>query len=410
MALRTLEKDSLENFDPFGPAFRADPEPFHQRLLQTSPGFMTLEGVPSAYVARYAQATEVLRDFKSFSSLKPKGLPGMERIDFFNGLPVMNYSDPPDHTRRRRVVNPAFNPRRTELLMTEARTQIDRVLDKAAETGRFDAVQELAKPLSIETLLDRFLMVTDKDAQQIFFDYFASVPLLDKMKPGDPKPQPFLDVWARGQAYCLDQLELSRHGKADSLIGVIASSVLDGTLNEDEMMAMMIVLLIGGVATVSGAIGSSLRFLAADPDLADRIRDDPELAARHLEEALRIDSPVSLVMRFGAETSVIDGVPIPKDMPVYVMLSSANRDPTVFERPDEFNIDRPNVKEHVAFGQGVHTCIGNTVTRTLVPEVIRRVAGRFRHIRIAEGVPNAVHFNSSNPRARHLENLILDVR
>ena len=396
------------DFDPFGPAFRNDPESFYDSLINESPGFMTMEGVPSAYVGNYAQATAVLRDHRGFSSLKPKGLPGMERVDFFNGLPVMNYSDPPDHTRRRKVVNAAFLPKRTEPLTGEASRIIDAAFDRAVDRGgRLDAVGELTKPLSMEILLDHFLKI-DKPDQRIFIEYFGTFPLLDKMKPGDPKPQPFLDVWEEGSAYCRKQLALAREGKCDNLIGVIASSVDAGMIAEDEMMAMMIVLLIGGVSTVAAAAGSALLHLARQPGVAARIREDPALAARHHEESLRLDPPVAVVLRFGTEGSEIAGTAIPPQMPVYVMLSSANRDPAVFPDPARFSLDRTNSHTHLSFGYGIHTCIGNAITRNIVPLLIRKTVERFGRIDLADR-DDAIGYDASNPRGRHLARLLLEV-
>jgi len=291
-----------EEFNPFGPAFRNDPEAFYGDLVRQSLGFMTMEGVRSSWVGSYAECLAVLRDPARFSSLKPKGLPGMERVDFFNGLPVMNYSDPPDHTRRRKVVNAAFLPKRTEPLNVEAGRIIDEVFDRVVDRGGgIDAVGELTKPLSLEILLDHFLKV-DKQDQRIFTEYFGTFHLFDKLKPGDPKPQPFLDVWQEGQDYCRRQYALAQEGKCDNLIGLIARSVDEGQIGEDEMLAMMIVLLIGGVSTVAAAAGSALLRLAWNPDIADRIRADLSLAARHHEESLRIDPPVATVLRFGKST------------------------------------------------------------------------------------------------------------
>ncbi len=166
--VENVEGLEFSDFDPFGDAFRCNPERFHPTLLADSPGFIHMEGVPSAYVAGFAQNQAMLRNFKAFSSLKPKGLPGMERIDFFNGLPVMNYSDPPDHTRRRKVVNPAFTPKRTQMLNENAAILIDGLIDDIMERGSgFEALADLTKPLSIDILLRRFLGIEDKD-QAIF--------------------------------------------------------------------------------------------------------------------------------------------------------------------------------------------------------------------------------------------------
>lgn len=393
-------------FDPFASSYREDPQRYWPMMLEESPGFIMMEGVPSAFVASYAQNVAVLRNFNTFSSLKPKGLPGMERIDFFNGLPVMNYSDPPDHTRRRKIVNPAFTPKRTEMLNQNAGILIDRILDTLTRRGgEFEVLSELTKPLSIDTLLRRFMGIADED-QPIFMNYVMTLGLLDKMKPGDPKPQPYLDAWARGAEWCREQQELARKGECHNLVGVIADGAEGGAINDDEMMAMMIVLLIGGVSTVAGAAAASLMNLARHPEVAERVRADPSLASNVLEESLRLDPPVSLVMRFAADTAELGGKTIPKGMPVYTMISVACHDPETFPDPYAFDIDRPNVKDHLAFGQGMHTCIGNAITRNVVPLLINKVVERMPNLRLADR-DDAIQWDTSTPRARHIGKLHL---
>jgi cytochrome P450 len=171
---------------------------------------------------------------------------------------------------------------------------------------------------------------------------------------------------------------------------------------------MMIVLLIGGVPTVAAAAGSALHHLAQYPEIADRIRADPALAAKHHEESLRIDPPVTVVLRFGTEGSKIAGVPIAREMPVCVMLGSANRDPAVYPDPTHFSIDRPNSHTHLGFGFGIHTCIGNAITRTIVPLLIRKAAERFARIEVADD-PEAIGYDAGNPRGRHLARLKLQL-
>ena len=396
---------SYLDFDPFGMSFRQNPQAFHSELIAASPGLIMMEGVPSAFVASYQQITAVMRNFKTFSSLKPKELPGMERIDFFNGLPVMNYSDPPDHTRRRRVVNPAFTPTRTQTLNDNAAILIDQILEEIAARGSFEAMTDVTKKLSIDTLLSRFLGVADED-QHIFMNYVSTLPLLDKMKAGDPKPQAYLDAWAEGARYCREQQELARSGACDNLIGVIANGAEGGAISDDEMMAMMIVLLIGGVSTVAGAAASSMMHLATNPDIAARIRAQPELATNHLEESLRMDPPVSLVMRFAGPGAEIDGAAIAQGTPVYVMIAVGCHDPEKFADPYDFNIYRPNLKDHLAFGHGMHTCIGNAITRNIVPLLIQKIVEKLPNLALANE-ENAVEYDVSTPRARHIKRLML---
>lgn len=404
--VENVEGLEFTDFDPFSEPFRLNPEKYHSVLLANSPGFIHMEGVPSAYVANLAQVQAVMRNFKAFSSVKPKGLPGMERIDFFNGLPVMNYSDPPDHTRRRKVVNPAFTPKRTQMLNEKAAVLIDGLLDKImAGEKSFEALGDLTKPTAIDVLLNNFLGIEEKD-QPIFMNYVATLPLLDKMRPGDPKPQPYLDAWAAGAAYCKEQQALARKGECHNLIGVIAEGAEGGAINDDEMMAMMIVLLIGGVSTSAGAGAAALMNLARNPDIVARVRQDPSLALNVVEESMRLDPPVSLVLRFATDDTEVGGEIIRKGMPVYVMLAVACHDPAAFPNPYTFNIDRPNVKDHVAFGYGMHTCIGNAISRNILPLLVQKVVERMPDLRLADR-PDAVQWDNSTPRARHIGKLYL---
>lgn len=395
---------NLSRFDPFGSSFRADPAAWHPELVAHSPGFLTMEDIESAYVASYADVTAVLRDFKRFSSVKPAGLPGMERIDFFNGQPVMNYSDPPEHVRRRKVVNAAFTPKRTEMLNVAAGATIEALLDKVEQAGRFDGMGDVAKPLSIQTLLGDFLGVEPED-RPIFLDFIGTLGLLDQVKPGGPKPKPYLDAWERGAAYCRAAIDRARHEKDETLIGLIAAASDDDVLSDDEMMAMMVVLFSGGVSTVAGAGGAALLNLARNPHIVERIRSDPSLAGAHLEESLRLDPPVSLVMRFATEDVGMNGRTIRRDMPVYAMISSACHDPAQFPDPERFDIDRPNGKAHLAFGHGMHTCIGNAITRSVIPMLVVAVARRFPDLRLAE--PGEQIVFETTPRSRHVSRLAL---
>lgn len=405
---QAMERDAFR-FDPFGTEFREDPERFHADLFAHSPGFMSMEGVPSAYVATHAQCCSVLRDFKTFSSAKPAGLPGMERIDFFNGLPVMNYSDPPDHTRRRKVVNPAFTPRRTEALIEGTSARADAVLDRiTVDRSEFEVLGEFAKPLVAETLLSDFMQIAPDD-HSIFIDYVATLPLLDRLRPGDPKPPEYLAAWERGREFCRRQQELARQGQCDNLVGLIADSAEGGAIDDNEMMAMMIVLLIGGVGTVAGALGATMLTLAGVPGAVERILQEPDAASRHLEETLRLHPPVSLVMRFATADADVGGKLISAGTPVYALIATACHDPDVFADPYEFDIDRPNLKDHIAFGYGMHTCIGNSITRNLVPMLLRKIADRFPRLRLA-GDDGGIVWDTSTPRARHVGRLVVSFR
>lgn len=392
------------DFDPFGPAFRDDPAGWYDRLLGISPGFMRMEGVPSAYVARHAHVTAVMRDFKRFVSTKPKGLPGMERIDFFNSQPVMNYSDPPVHNRLRRVINAAFQPKRVQQMADAMTRIIDELLDGIEEGMTIDVVDRITSKLAQRLLLGEFMSVPLED-HPMLLNFIGTLQLLDQMRPGDPKPQPYVDAWAAGRDYCNRQVAKARaDGSDDSLMGVIARSNEEGALDDDEMMAMMVLLYVGGVGSIPTASASSIMNIARHPEVAERVRADPSVATLVLEESLRLDPPVPLVMRFCAEDVEIGGRTIPAGMPMYTMIAAASHDPEVWPDPYRFDIDRPNLKDHIAFGYGIHTCIGNAVTRQTVPKLVAEVARRFPKLSFPD--PSRILWDA-RPRSRHLRFLEL---
>ena len=396
----------MSDFDPFGLDLRTNPSTVIPGLLARSPGFMMAEGTPSAYVARHEHVTQVARDFKRFSSVKPTGLAGMERFDMFNGNPVMNYSDPPAHTRRRKVVNASFTPMRVKRLEADAQATIDQLLDAAIGRLEIDGVRDLCQPLTTQVLLGGVMNVAPED-RRLFFATMQGMALLDTVRPGQPKPQPYLDAWAAGAAYCRRMIEQARIEQADSLIGVIAkASDEGGSIDDDEMMAMMMVLLTGGLTTMASAAATAIRNIALSPALKARIAAEPSLAAFALEEAMRLHPPVTLSMRFATEDVKIGDEIIPSGMPVYMLWAAANHDPAVFPDPDRFDPDRPNLKDQVAFGYGIHTCIGNAITRSVVPMLIRSLVRRFPGFTLTDPTrPPAFHTGSA--RGRHLTELPL---
>lgn len=370
---------TIEEFHPFTELFMSDPRSFDSVVFDHSPGFLVSDGMPTAFVAKHDQVQEVLKDWQRFSSVKPANIPGMERVDFFNGQPVMNYSDPPNHTRIRGTVHSAFSPRRVKQ-MAESTSVIIEELFSAIKPGQsIDAVTDIGRPLSINLLLKNFLGVAEKD-YPIFLEFASTLPLIDKLKPGEPKPKAYLEAWEKGEKYCRAVLEQAKTDNSENVISMVANAVEGDSLSDAEMMAMMVVLFTGGIATVASIASSALYYLAHNPDVAERIRKDPSLASKHMEETLRLDAPVSLVMRFAQEDVEIGGKVIKKGMPVYVMISSASRDPGVFENPLDFNIDRGSAR-HLAFGMGIHNCIGNNITRNTLPLLIVAAANKFPNLK-----------------------------
>jgi NAD(P)-dependent dehydrogenase (short-subunit alcohol dehydrogenase family) len=192
-----------------------------------------------------------------------------------------------------------------------------------------------------------------------------------------------LAAWEAGAAYCRDAVAKARDRNDESLIGLIAGALGDGIIDDSEVLAMMMVLLTGGMTTMIAATSSALYWLARHPALKQRVRDEPELATAALDEAMRIFPPITFSMRFATRDAEINGKLIPAGAPVYVMWAGANQDPATFPDPDRYDLDRPNVRAHVAFGFGVHNCIGNHVTRQVGTTLIRAMLDRYPDFALA---------------------------
>jgi cytochrome P450 len=390
----------LIDFQPFGRAFREDPHAYYPALLANSPAAIELEGKPAVVIASYPQVRAVLTDFKLFSSVKPAGTPNMERVDFFNGFPVMNYCDPPQHTLLRRLVGPAFSAGSLRILKARSQKIVDELLAGLGEHPSFDGVADLGYPFARRLLMNTFMGVPP-DEEYIFLKYLETIPLLDAIPPGGGKPQAFLDAWKAGTDYCQIALERARRDKTDNLVRLIADASDGGRISQDEIMATMVVLFAGGLTTVSATIGAALLNLARYPEVAERIRQDPELAERHFEETLRLNPALVSVMRFPTQDITFEGLEIKRNTPLYVMLATACYDPAAFPDPYRFDLDRPNNKEHMGFGAGVHTCIGNVIARAVAPSLIADVARRYPGLRMSDP-DQKLEYDVANPRVRHL--------
>jgi cytochrome P450 len=393
----------LVDFDPFGMPLRLRPREILAELIASSPGLMMAEGRLSAYVADYAGVCEVSRDHESFSSVKPPDVPGMNRFDFFNSQPVMNYSDPPEHTRRRKVVNASFTRRRLEQLEPQTLAIFENVTAELPTDGVVDVLKQVCSPVVNEVLLGAFMNVDPADRHALN-GLLAQRAALDNLGPDDPKPASWLAAWEVGAAYCRDAIAKALDNKAESLIGLIAAASGEGTIDDDEVLAMMMVLLTGGLTTMIAATSSALYWLARHPELQQRVREKPELATAALDEAMRIFPPITFSMRFATRDTEINGKVIPAGAPVYVFWAGANQDPAAFPDPDRFDLDRPNVRAHVAFGFGVHNCIGNHVTRQVGTTIIRAMLDRYPDFALARP-DDEPEFLTDVARSRHLATL-----
>ena len=266
-----------------------------------------------------------------------------------------------------------------------------------------DFVTNVTRPLASRFLLGEFLRIPPED-HRIMLDYVASWSLLDEMKPGDSKPKAYMDAWNAGVEYCKVQVSRARVVQPNTVVADVAAAYESGALTDGELMAMMVLLYVSGITSIPAAAGACLLNIARHPGLAQRVNSDPALAVKVLDESLRLDAPVLNVLRFAKENVSVDGVGIPEGMPVYIMVAAACHDPAVWPDPGKFDIERPNLGNHIAFGFGMHTCMGNAITRAIVPLFVTEVTRRFPNLRLAD--PARVSWVTT-PRTRDVDTLEL---
>ncbi|MFB9836585.1 cytochrome P450 family protein [Actinoallomurus acaciae] len=365
---------------PYGdPSFVADPFPFYRRLREEGPvrRVMTGTGHESWMISRYDDVVAAMSDSRLSCDFRDSADPRLltELSSDQGGLArSMLRVNPPDHTRLRRLVSKAFTARRTAELAPRIQQVTDQLLDAVMPAGRVDLVGDFALPLTV-VVISELLGVPegDRDGFQEWTDTMlvprsADQTDLRRMEEAGLRMRTYLEsLLAARQA----------HPGDDLLSALIAARDEDQRLDQEELLANVFLLLVAGHISTVDMIGTSILGLLTHPDQLKLLRDDPELLPGAIEEFLRHDGPSSPgVARFATEDIDIGGVTIPRGATVMVAIAIAGRDPARFPEPDRIDITRPN-NAHLAFGHGLHYCIGAPLARLegriAISTVLRRL-------------------------------------
>ncbi|RKN36497.1 cytochrome P450 family protein [Micromonospora musae] len=282
--------------------------------------------------------------------------------------------DPPDHTRLRGLVSAGFTARAVARLEPWINTLADRLVEDALRRGRIDGVADLADPVPVNVIAE-LVGVPEPDRWQ-FRAWSAAIV---SASPDGPR------ATVEFAAY-LDELAARRRADpTDDLISeLVAIEEQADRLDRDELVALVQLLLIAGQETTVDLIVNGIRLLLTHPPQWQALRDDPARAELVVEETLRFRGPVEIVPpRFAFRDVELGGGVIPAFDRVGLSLWGANRDPAVFERPHEFDIHRPDVRKHVAFGYGIHFCLGAHLARLESRIMFERIAQRLPDLRLA---------------------------
>ena len=270
--------------------------------------------------------------------------------------------DPPDHTRLRSLVHKAFTPGLVEQIRSRTQSVADELLDRAVSVDEMDLIRDFALPLPM-TIITEILGVPAKDHDK-FHSWSQAVVSLSSPNPtlrGMLRVIP--GVW-KFIRYLRQFFKLRRHDPQDDLVSALIKAEEAGDkLNEDELLAMVFLLLIAGHETTVNLIGNETLALIENPNEMRRLQSEPSLIKPAVEELLRYTSPVfTTTERYAHEDATIHGVTIPRGEMTLGVIGAANRDENVFENPNELQITRdPN--RHLSFGQGIHFCLGAPLAR-----------------------------------------------
>ncbi|MFJ2649908.1 cytochrome P450 [Streptomyces sp. NPDC087420] len=292
-------------------------------------------------------------------------------------------TNPPDHTRLRRLVTAAFTRRRIDGLAPRIQEIADGLLEEMAKTaaagGRVDLVADFAYPLPIEVICE-LLGVPSEYRKR--FRAWSHIAVNGSAHPADT----YIDNVRQLVDFVKDLVALKRANPSDDLLSALIS-VRDGgdRLSEDELTSMVKLLLVAGHETTASAIALGMNALLRHPEQLRSLRDEPERMRDAVEELLRYDSPLHVAIPAVTTAPVtVGGTTIPQGEVVVAVLSTANRDPSLFEDPARLDISRDNAAANLAFGHGIHHCLGAPLARLEVRLALTSLLARFPDLRLAD--------------------------
>jgi cytochrome P450 PksS len=369
------------------PQFKANPFPFLASLRANQPVYRT--GLPDKVktpvwlITRYEDVNALLKDERFTknrrSALTPEQIRGLPWVPpMFRPLERnMLDLDTPDHTRLRALVHKGFTPRLVERMRERVQTLADELLEGVARRGEMDLINDYALPLPM-TIITEILGVPTRDRHK-FHKWSKAVVSLSSP---DPTVRVIPSVWMFIR-YLRRFFKVRRRDPQDDLASALIQAEEAGDkLSEDELLAMVFLLLIAGHETTVNLIGSGTLALLEHPDQLEKLRGEPSLIKSAVEELLRYTAPVFMsTERYARADVTIHGVTIPRGELTLGVIGSANRDETVFENPDRLDITRePN--KHLSFGQGIHFCLGAPLARMEAQIAVNTLLSRMPDLRL----------------------------
>ncbi len=382
-----------------------DPYDYFEELRGRGP-VCRMQSRDVVLVTGFAEATEVLLNTSDYSSVICTGGPTLDlpftpegddisdqierhRADFFLGDLVVAY-DGEAHTASRSLLNPLFTPSRLKANERYMAELADRMVREVVAKGGCELVGEVAAAYVTLVVAD-LLGVPAEDREKFREVIDAGPPAGDMDAAGVPQASPALIFMA---GFFVQYVQDRRANPRDDVLTELSTATFPDGSTPDmmEVVKMAMFLFAAGQDTSAKLLGNAMRKLADDPALQRRLRDDRSLIPAFLEEMLRMEGSTKATFRLAKRKTTLGGVDIPAGTKLVIAFAAANRDPLRWEDPAGFRLDRPRIREHLAFGRGAHTCAGAPLARAEVRTILNSFLDHTSEISLSEehhGSPGA---------------------
>ncbi|WAS91745.1 cytochrome P450 [Nannocystis punicea] len=362
-------------FNLLSPDYQADPFPFYARMREE--GISRIEPGGRYAVSRYADVLAVLRNTEVFSS---GGFASAWEPDWLRPNPCaysLHSMDPPEHTKMRNLVSAAFLPRTIERTAPLVQGVAEAAARRFLERGEAEIVNDIGLPVTAGTI-GHYLRLDPALHPKLrgWSEAMMSIRPVPRSHEHASHVRAAVDEMA---AYLRTLIEARRRAPQDDMVSLLVQAEVDGQrLTDAEIVPFLAVLIVGAMDTTTGLMTNAMLHLTERADLLDRLRADPSLVPRFLDEVLRFSPPAHSMARSVKRDTEIAGQKVPAGAVVMAMLAAANRDERQFSNPDVFDIDRSD-RGSVAFGHGIHSCIGMALAKMEVRITLGELLPRFRH-------------------------------
>jgi len=380
-------------FNPFDPAFRANPYPYYDALRSNEPVHTTAFGM--VVLTRYEDVSTTLksadfsRDIEKYSTQASSEARQARRDRQESRTKSILNLDPPDHTRLRRIVSKSFTPSAMERLRPRIQQLVDKVLDNAQDAGHIELIDDLAFPVPFQVISDLLDMPTDRSVELREWSQIITNSLEPTATDEDLLRSE--DAIAQLVPYLTTIIEHRRKHLSDDMLSSLITAEESGEqMTTEELMAFVVLLYIAGHETTVNLIGNGTLALLNNPEQQAIVHNNG-LAQSHIDELLRFDGPVQHTVRVPLVPVhyMVDSeqITVQPGTMVLTSLGGANHDPSMFENPNDLQLNRPNSNRHMAFASGIHYCLGASLAKLETEIAVGSLIKRFAQIEIV-GTPS----------------------